>query len=94
MKKYGFADEPHCGDFLSVCKVCNQKAWLIEDIKHGPDCEIGDVLKEIQSTTEVNDERKALVDDERGSVRDKAATQKRGKRAARTSRQRSAEMGE
>jgi hypothetical protein len=58
MRKHCFTDEPHCGDHLSVCNVCNQKAWLIEDIKHRSDCEVGGVLKEIRGATEVNDERK------------------------------------
>ena len=49
MKKYGFADEPHCGDYLAVCKGCNQKAWLIDDIKHKCNCEIGAVFKEIKA---------------------------------------------
>ena len=94
MRKHCFADEPHCGDYLSVCKVCNQKAWLIEDIKHRSDCEVGGVLKEIRGATEADDERKALVDDERGKIRDKAIVEKSGKRAARTNRRRSAGRGE
>jgi hypothetical protein len=52
MKKHGFADEPHCGDYLAVCKACNQKAWLIDDIKHKRNCEIGAVFKEIKAALE------------------------------------------
>ena len=49
MRKHCFADELHCGDYLSVCKACNQKAWLIDDIKHKRNCEIGAVFKEIKA---------------------------------------------
>lgn len=85
IKKHCFTDEPHCGDYLSVCKGCNQKAWLIDDIKHKPDCEIGEVFKEIQQIVEVNDERKTLADDERSGFRNKTSNQKRRKRVSGTS---------
>ncbi len=84
MKKHGFYDEPCCGDFLSVCKFCHQKAWLIDDIKHDSGCEIMGVFKEIQQTIEANNERKTLANDEGSCVRNKAIGQNRGKRVSGT----------
>jgi len=57
IKKHFFYEVPHCGDYLSACKICHEKAWLIDDIRHKRNCEVGGALKELENIRGKNEKR-------------------------------------
>jgi len=57
IKKHFFYDVPHCGDYLSACKICHAKAWLIDDIQHKRNCFVGGALKELVNNRGKNENR-------------------------------------
>ena len=55
LSRYGFKEVPFDQDNLLVrCEFCGKKAWREEDIEHRDDCELGEVLEELQ---EIGDSR-------------------------------------